>query len=141
MPAPADDLDLFPTLACVTEDEVRGFLTRWWDGVWRSGNIDLVDELFADPYVHHSARGTATITPADLKERMLQYQRVLHGSATSVDDLAVVGDTAWLRATSTGVNLETDSPSIVTWMIAYRFAEGRVVEAWVATVPGVDWRG
>jgi hypothetical protein len=123
----------------VTEDEAADFIRDWWDGVWHKGDIELLDWIVADRYVQHTSRGTAELVRAELKERMVQYQRVLHGAVTTVDDHTVDGDTLWMRATSRGVNLETNSPSIVTWMLAYRFEKGRVVEGWIATIPDVDW--
>lgn len=124
----------------MTEQEVRQWLERWWDGVWRSGDADLIGELFADPYLQHSVRGDESMPLTELKRRLVQYQRVLHHSVTTIDSLVLADDTAWLRATSVGVNLETHDQSTVTWVLCYRFHDGVVAEAWVATVPNVDWR-
>lgn len=124
----------------MVDDDAERFISRWWGDVWREGNLAVVDELFGDPFVQHSLRGTVTLTPSELKERLVQIQRVLHRPVTSVDDVAIVGDKVWVRATSKGVNLETDAASCVTWMSCYRFENGRVVEAWIAALPDVEWR-
>ena len=128
-----------PTLPPVTEGEARTFLMQWWDGVWHGGDIGLIDELMADTYVQHSTRGNAVLDRQKFKELMVQYQRVLHGPVTTIDDFTVDGDKLWLRATSKGVNLETNAVSIVTWLLVYRFEEGHLAEGWVATIPDVDW--
>jgi len=39
-----------------------------------------------------------------------------------------------------GINLDTGETSVVTWLVVHRLAGGRVVEAWIASLPGVDWR-
>ena len=124
----------------MTDEEAQAFVRRWWGEVWHDGDLGVAGELFADTYVQHSARGNVTLTGREFQERLVQYQRVLHRPTTTVDDLAVIGDKVWMRATSKGVNLETNEASCVTWMACYRFEGGRVAEGWVATVPDVDWR-
>jgi hypothetical protein len=123
----------------VTDDEVRALLAKWWDGIWRDGDLDLVDELCADPYIRHTSIGSETLPLKEYKKRIVQYQRVMRGAVTTVDDEVIVGDKVWTRATSRGVNLETDSGSVMTWLVIHRIADGRLAEVWVATLPGVDW--
>lgn len=123
----------------MTEEEARQFLRDWWDGVWRRGDLSIVDQFVVERCVHHSARGTVSLTPAEYKDRLVQYQRVLHSAVTTVDDLAVAGEKIWFRATSRGINLETSAPSVVTWMVEYRFEGRRIAEAWVAAAPDVAW--
>ena len=31
---------------------------RWWDEIWRDGNLDAVDELFTEPLTRHTGSGT-----------------------------------------------------------------------------------
>ena len=45
----------------------------------------------------------------------------------------------FVRATSRGVNIETERPQVVTWMASYRFEGDRIAEGWIATIPDVDW--
>ena len=123
----------------MTDDEAQAFLRDWWEGVWHRGDFSLIDRLVGERYLQHTARGNAVLSRAELKERMSQYQRVLHGPDTTVDAYTVDGDRLWVRATSRGANLETNAPSLVTWLLTYRFEGGRLVEGWVATVPDVDW--
>jgi len=124
----------------VTDDEARAFQADWWGEVWQKGDVGRLDDLVADTYRHHSASGTIVLARDELKTRIVQYQRVLHGAVTTVDAYAISGDLLWQRATSQGVNLETGARSTVTWMVTHRFADGRLVEGWAATVPDVDWR-
>ena len=125
----------------MTADDADRFLDRWWREVWQDGNVNVIEDLFVDGYVQHSSRGNVRLSHKEFKTRMVQYQRVLHGASTTVDDRIVSGDTLWMRATSRGVNLETNGGSLVTWMICYRFEGDRVAEGWVASVPDVDWHG
>lgn len=123
----------------MTDDDARSFLRAWWESVWRDGDVEVVDALVAETYRHHSAAGNVTLSRAELKRRLIQYQRVLHGAVTTVDAYALHGDTLWHRATSRGVNLETGAPALVSWMVVHRFEGGRLVEGWAAAVPDVDW--
>lgn len=121
------------------EEQAITFLRRWFDEIWHEGNLDVLDELCHDPYGRHTSQGSETISVAEYRKRVVQSQRVLHGAATTVDDYVVSGDKIWARATSRGVNLETVGPNVITWMACYRMVEGKVAEAWIATLPGVDW--
>jgi ketosteroid isomerase-like protein len=112
---------------------------RWWDEVWRDGNLDVIDELFSEPFVRHMASGTERESRAAYKGRIGEFQRVLSRAETTIDDRVVDGDTVWTRATSKGINRETGERSIVTWLIIQRIADGRIAEQWVATFPGVEW--
>jgi predicted SnoaL-like aldol condensation-catalyzing enzyme len=121
------------------EEQAIAFLRRWFDEIWHKGNLDVLDELVHDPYIRHTSQGKETISVAEYRKRVVQSQRVLHGAATTIDDHVVSGDRIWARATSRGVNLETVGPNTITWMTCYRIVDGKVAEAWIATLPGVDW--
>jgi len=112
---------------------------RWWNEIWREGQLDVVDELFTDPFVRHSAMGTV-IAPRDHYKRVLgDFQRTLHRPVTMIDARDVVADRIWTRATSRGMNKESGESTVVTWMLVQRFDHGRIAEQWALTVKGVDW--
>ena len=121
-------------------DEMLAVVRRLWDVVWREGHVAGLDDLMADTYIRHNAAGTQRLTRAELKDAFVQYQRVLHHPVTTVDASARSGDTVFVRATSRGVNIETERPQVVTWMVAYRFEGDRIAEGWISTVPDVDWQ-
>jgi hypothetical protein len=112
---------------------------RWWDDIWRDGNLEAIDELFHDPFVRHMGGGTEVETCAAYKGRLHEFQRVLSRAETVIDDRVVDGSKVWTRATSKGINRETGELAIVTWLLIQRFDDGRIAEQWVATFPGVDW--
>ncbi len=112
---------------------------RWWDDIWRNGNLDAIDELFTDPFTRHTGTGSERTDLRAYKGRLSEFQRVLARAETVIDDRAVAGDRVWTRATSTGINRETGELSIVTWLIVQRIENDRIAEHWVATFPGVDW--
>ncbi len=112
---------------------------RWWDEIWRDGDLDAVDDLFTEPLTRHTGSGTETTTRAAYRRLLAEAQRVISRAQTSIDARSVDGDTVWTRATSTGINLETGERSVVTWLLVQRVADGRITEQWVATLVGVDW--
>jgi ketosteroid isomerase-like protein len=112
---------------------------RWWDDIWRDGNLDAIDELFTEPFVRHTGNGTERESRAAYKRRLGEFQRVLSRAETTVDDRVVDGDKVWTRATSKGINRETGERSVITWLLIQRIEDDRIAELWVATLPGVEW--
>lgn len=112
---------------------------RWWDEIWRNGNLEVIDELFTEPFVRHTGGGTERQSRAVYECRLSEFQRVLSRAETVIDDRVVDGDKVWTRATSKGINRETGECSIVTWLLIQRIEDGRIAEHWVATFPGVEW--
>jgi ketosteroid isomerase-like protein len=112
---------------------------RWWDAIWRDGKLDVIDELFTEPFLRHTGSGTEPESRDAYKSRLGEFQRVLSRAETVIDDRVVDGDKVWTRATSKGINRETGERSVVTWLLIQRIEGGRIAEIWVATFPGVDW--
>ena len=122
------------------QEDPRDVVSRYWDALWRRCDLSAVGELFAEPYVRHSAAGTRTLTHEQLVEELRSAWRLLHDPDTTVDDQVVDGDRVWTRATTRGVTLDTGEPAVLTWMVVHRVADGRLAESWSATIPGADWR-
>jgi hypothetical protein len=112
---------------------------RWWEEVWGDGRLDVIDEIFTDPFLRHTGSGTERETTKAYKRRLAEVQRVLSNVETTIDDRVIDGDTVWTRATSKGLNRETGDRSVLTWLIVQRFEAGRIAEQWAATFTGVDW--
>ena len=112
---------------------------RWWDEIWRDGNLAAIDDLLTDPFVRHTGTGNERAARAAYRGRLSEFQRVLSRVDTSIDDRVVDGDKVWTRATTKGINRETGERSVVTWLLVQRIENGRIAEHWVATLPGVEW--
>jgi hypothetical protein len=125
----------------VDDRELSAISDRWWDEVWRNGNLDAVDEILTDPFVRHTSLGTSVSSRSEYKSMLAEFQRTLCRPATVIDDRVVGEDTVWTRATSRGLNRETGDLAVVTWLLVQRVAGGRIAEHWVLTVRGVDWTG
>lgn len=113
--------------------------TRWWDEVWRDAQLDVIDEIFADPFVRHSGVGTQVVSRRDYKSMIDEFQRTLCRPQTTIDDRTISGDRVWTRATSRGLNRETGEPTVLTWMLIQRIAGDRIAEHWSLTMRGIDW--
>ena len=124
----------------MNDDAAIALVRRWWDEVWRDGNVDAVADLVTDPFTRHTSAGTEVTTPAEYGKKLTQFQRALYRPETTVHDLAVEGDRVWQRATSHGVNLDTGDRAVVTWMLEIRVADGRIAEMWIGALSGVDWQ-
>jgi hypothetical protein len=122
------------------ESDPRAVVARYWDGLWTRRDLGIVDELIGEPYVRHSSGGTRAVTRAEFKREITAAYRLLHDASTTIDDSAAEGDRVWTRATTKGINLDNGEMSILTWLTVHRLADGRIVETWTATLPGVDWR-
>jgi hypothetical protein len=123
----------------VDEAGAKALLKSWWDRVWGEGDLTALDDLLTNPYIRHTQAGTEVITPAAYKQKLVQYQRILHKAVTTIDDEVVVDDKIWTRATSRGLNMETGELSVFTWMTIHRIEGNRLAEAWVSAMVGVDW--
>lgn len=121
------------------EPVARRLTQRWWDEVWRDGHVDVAREILTDPFVRHTAAGTAVTPLAEYVTMLAEFQRTLWHPETTVDDQVVSADRVWTRATSRGFNRDTGEPTVVTWLIVQRIEHGRIAEHWLLTGHGVDW--
>lgn len=122
------------------DDAILAVSDRWWNEIWRDGNLEALDSLLTDPFVRHTSSGTERVSVDQYRRRLADAQRALCRATTRIDDRAVAGDRVWTRATSRGINRETGDPAVVTWLIVQRMVGDRIAEHWVATMAGVEWR-
>ena len=120
-------------------DDPLAVSQRWWDEIWRDGNLDAIDELFTEPFVRHTGSGTETTSRDRVQGAAGRGPARAVTRADVIDDRVVDGDKVWTRATSKGINRETGERAVVTWLLMQRVEDGRIAEQWVATFLGVDW--
>ena len=114
-------------------------VARLWNQIWIDGDLDLLDEIVADPYVRHTREGTETTTPAAYARHIESAVRVLRGTEVEINDIVSSGDLVFARLTLHGVNMETGAQVKLTWLTEYRIAGGRIAEAWTMHQSGLDW--
>jgi hypothetical protein len=112
---------------------------RWWHEVW-AGQLEVIDEIVAEPFVRHGVTGTKVQTHAELKDDMRQYLRVHHNPRVDIADQDTVGDRVWTRLRSEGLNLETEELSTICWLQQHRVDDsGRLAEVWALYSYDADW--
>jgi hypothetical protein len=121
------------------EEPAALLLRQWWERVWHQGDVEAVHDLFTDPYIRHTRLGNVVTPLAEYKRILVDFQRVLHGAVTTIDDEVVAGDRIWARCTSRGVNLETGEGAVATWLIIERLEGGKFAEGWISLLAGIDW--
>lgn len=102
------------------------------------GDLDVADELVSPDLVEHQSFGPGHAPGADgVKAVIASLRRAFSDFHLEIDDLAVDGDTVWLRMTGTGTNdgsFMGHAPTGLTMRTdvfdALRVERGLVVEHW-----------
>ena len=102
------------------------------------GDLDVADAVIAPDMVEHQDFGPDHAAgPEGAKAVIASLRRAFPDFQLAIDDLAVVGDTVWLRMTGTGTNEgsfmghpPTGRPMRTAVFDALRVQNGRIVEHW-----------
>jgi len=102
------------------------------------GDLDVADALVAPDMVEHQDFGPNHASgPDGVKAVIASLRRAFPDFHLAIDDLAVGGDTVWLRMTGTGTNEgsfmghpPTGRPMRTAVFDALRVQDGRIVEHW-----------
>ena len=102
------------------------------------GDLDLVDGIVSPELVEHQNFGPNHAAGADgVKAVIASLRRAFSDFHLQIDDLAVQGDTVWLRMTGTGTNDgsfmgndPTGRPMRTDVFDALRVEDGLIVEHW-----------
>jgi len=111
---------------------------RLLDDAFSRGNLDVCDELIADDIVEHQDYGPAHPPGAAGAKAVVQSLRSAFSDfKLEIEDMVVVGDTAWTRNVATGTHdgpYMGHPPTGRTFRIyvfdVLRVREGCVVEHW-----------
>lgn len=117
------------------EELIRTF----WGRVWLRGELELIDELFAEPFVRHWAEGTQVLTRDEYRNRIADALDRSSPVSAHIDALDVVEDRVWARISSTRVAVATHQTMAVTWMQQHRIVDGRIAETWTLYETGLQW--
>jgi steroid delta-isomerase-like uncharacterized protein len=118
-------------------EENKAIFRRYVEEVGNEGNLDLVDEIFAD-YVSHQPDGSVLERgPEDVKRFMGEFRSAFHDFHTTIEDQIAEGDRVATRWTMHGTHegeFRGIAPSgkriRVTGIGIFRFSGGKVVESW-----------
>jgi predicted ester cyclase len=105
---------------------------------FNQGNLDVCDELVAPDHVEHQNFGPShPLGPDGTKAVIASLRRAFSDFHLTIEDLAVAGDTVWLRMTGRGTNdgsfighPPTGRSMSTDVFDAVRVGDGRIVEHW-----------
>jgi steroid delta-isomerase-like uncharacterized protein len=123
----------------MTEAEIRDIVDRFTDKAWNGGNLDLIDDLFAEGYVGHDAPNPEPVQgPEGMKNFLRMYHAAFSDAHITLDDVLVTGDKVVTRWTGRGTHdgdlmgiPPTGKSVVFTGIRIFRLADGKIVEGWV----------
>jgi steroid delta-isomerase-like uncharacterized protein len=118
----------------MSAEENKALVRRTIEEVVNKGNLDVVDELFADEYVYRSPGTPDLRGPDGFKQLINGYRTAFPDLHMTVTELIAEGDTVACSWTATGTHRgdlmgipPTGKQVSVTGMIISRFAGGKCV--------------
>jgi steroid delta-isomerase-like uncharacterized protein len=126
----------------MSAEDNKAIARRYWDEVWSTGNVALVEELFAPDNLYHSPGGRTSRGIEARKQTPLRWRTAFPDYRATVEDLFAEGDKVVVRWTVQGTHRGTiEIPSVGTLpptgkpisfagMDIYHFRGGKIVEVW-----------
>lgn len=110
---------------------------RFEDEFKNRANLDVVDELMADNFVHHAPFAGLPDGRAGMKAIGQFVGGAIRDIRVSVDLLVSEGDFVADRISATGVRRDTNEPTNWVENHIYRLKGGHIVEWWPAGGPNL----
>jgi predicted ester cyclase len=118
-------------------EENKRIARRFIDEVSAKGNIDLIDELFAEDVIDHTPLGETRGREA-IKELFENLSAAFSTHETTIENIVAEGDTVALRGPSTlthegeFMGIEPTGREVqIDGMNFLRIQDGKIVERWV----------
>jgi steroid delta-isomerase-like uncharacterized protein len=116
----------------------KELVRRFYEEVWRRGNVDVADEVFARDYVRHDLRATqAAPGPEGQKQIARAFRTAFPDLTFDIELLIAEGDYVAARWTASGThtgpwgNVEPTGRSVTfSGVNIFRFEDGQVAEIW-----------
>jgi len=127
-------------LSMTTESELTELVRRDTEEVWTDGNLEVIDEIFAEGFVlHDPASPDETQGRDEYRGYVETYREAFPDIKYEVEDVVAEDDTAALRYTATGTHegtfmgiAPTGKRVSVSGMEMYRVEDGSIVEMWTS---------
>jgi steroid delta-isomerase-like uncharacterized protein len=128
------------TADAATVERQKALIRRWQEEGDNRGNVAIADEIFApDVVAYHPTSPTPLRGVEPIKQGALGLHAAFPGYVGTLDDLFGEGDRVTMRWTIQGVHQgpflgipATGKAFTLKGINIYRFAGGKVVEAWYA---------
>ena len=105
--------------------------------IWSNGNVELIDDLFAENFVGHFPEGTVN-GRAGLRAQVNAHREAFPDWTEEVEDTIADRDRVAVRFTSRGTNLgdflghpPTSNRVEISEVAIFRLIDGKIVEQWV----------
>lgn len=105
--------------------------------VWSKGNLEAVDEIYADDFVCHFVVGPEWQGPDGVKQQVRQHRTAFPDWTERIEDIIAVGDRVVTRFTSTGTHRgefegipPTGRKVAIQEVAIYRVVRGKIAELW-----------
>lgn len=105
--------------------------------VWNTGELTIADEVFAPDFVNHDPSAPEVTDLASYKGFVAMVRSGMPDFHVTIDDMVTEGDEVAARWTASGTHRgeflgipPTGKHATWTGIAIYRFADGKIVEAW-----------
>ena len=121
----------------MSTEQNKAIVRRWVEGGWNAGNLDLVDELYADDYTLHDPTMPVHGTES-FKQYVAMYRGVFPDMHFTIEDMVAEGDRVVWRITARGTHQgalmgipPTGKQVAISAIIISRFSAGKWTEDWL----------
>lgn len=118
------------------QEQNKELVRRIPEAVFGEGNLDLLDELYAEDAVEHNAMGVHQGRPA-IRESFQAFLTAFPDISQTVENIVAEDDTVAIHITSRGTHKRalmgiepTDNEIEVQQMFFVRIEDGMIVERW-----------
>ena len=120
----------------------KAVVWRFIAAIWHQGRFELLDDLIAPTYIHHTSRtaaddGHEVRGPDGVRREVTAWRSAFPDLRFTLDDLLVEGDKVMARWTCRGTHhgvfrgiAPTGKSVTFTGMTLYRITQGKIVEQW-----------
>jgi steroid delta-isomerase-like uncharacterized protein len=122
----------------MSAEQNKAIVRRWVEGGWNGGNLDLVDEFYADDYILHDP-AMPVHGREGFKQYVTIYRSVFPDLRFALEDVIVEGDTVAWRITARGTHQgalmgipPTNKPVAISATIISRFVDSKWTEDWLS---------
>jgi steroid delta-isomerase-like uncharacterized protein len=121
----------------MTNQTNKAIVHRYVEDGANAGNMDVIDELFADDFVNHEPTQPATRTLQEVKQFFMVRQAAFPDQRTTIEDLVAEGDRVAKRWTWRGTQTgefhgipPTGRQVTIAGIDILRVADGKIREIW-----------
>jgi steroid delta-isomerase-like uncharacterized protein len=125
--------------ACVSAEENKDLVRKYFEEAWSKGNVAAVDEFMAADYVEHPIPSGLPPGTEGTKQLITTYRSAFPDLKTTLDDIFAEGDSVAFRWSFRGTHLgdwldipPTGNHVTANGITVFRIAGGKVVESWTS---------